>query len=176
MKARQLKLFNEGKKLNLEHGGELAIGKRKGPRPLLTKKPIHLVLRSHSATGPMSLLLHSRFIRTLIASLCNRFAIVLYEFSINSTHVHLLIRIRDREGFKNFLRVFCGNSAMVITGARRGQSLKEKFWDVLPYTRLAEWGRAFEIVKRYVIQNRLESLGLIAFQLRSNRKRSVLKE
>ena len=93
----------------------MVVNFRKGRRPLSTKKPIHLVIRSNSATGPMSLLLHSRFIRTLISSLCRRFAIVLYELSVNSTHIHLLIRIRDREGFKNFLRVFCGRSALYIT-------------------------------------------------------------
>jgi len=166
MKARQLKFFDDKK---IEHGGELAIGKRKQARPLSTKKPIHLVLRSNSATGPTSLLLHSRFIRSLIAFLCKRFAIVLYEFSVNSTHVHLLIRVRNREGFKNFVRVFCGRSAMHITGARRGKPLREKFWDILPYTRLAEWGRAFEIVRKYVAQNQLESLGIIPYRPRAHR-------
>ncbi len=176
MKARQLKLFDDINNKKSEHGGDLAIGKRKQLRPLSTKKPIHLVLRTRSATGPMSLLLHSRFIRKLITLLCQRFAIVLYELSVNSTHIHLLIRIHDREGFKNFLRVFCGKSAMAITGARCGKPLEKKFWDLLPYTRLAQWGRAFKTVRKYVIQNQLESLGIISYQPRHRRKLSPLKE
>ena len=177
MRPRQLLLFDEPSwKGGLVHGGELARGKRKGTRPLSTKKPIHLVIRSHSAKGPMSLLLHSRFIRELIRSLCKRFAIVLYEFSVNSTHIHLLIRIPDREGLISFLRIFCGKTAMHITGARRGKPLKEKFWDVLPFSRVAEWGQAFEIVRKYVFQNQLESLGLLSYRPRSHRKHLPLKQ
>ncbi len=176
MKARQLKSFDDINSTGSEHGGELTLGKRKRLRPLSTKKPIHLVLRTRSAIGSMSLLLHSRFIRLLITSLCKRFAIVLYEFSVNSTHLHLLIRIRDREGFKNFLRVFCGKSAMQITGARRGKPLKARFWGILPFTRLAEWGRAFQKVKNYVVQNQLESLGIISYQPRKHAKHAPLQE
>lgn len=58
-------------------------------------------------------------------------------------------------------------------GAERSASKLsgEKFWDGRPFTRLAEWGKAFEQLCAYVDMNRLEALGFISYQPRKGKRR-----
>jgi REP element-mobilizing transposase RayT len=48
---------------------------------------------------------------------------------------------------------------------------ENKFWQTRIYSRIVSWGREFISVKKYVIQNTLEALGVIAYELRELRKR-----
>lgn len=70
MRATQLVLSDDLKVKSI-HGGEYAIGKRKARRPVVTKRPMHLVMRSSLATGRHSFLqkLHARFIQHLVQTL-----------------------------------------------------------------------------------------------------------
>lgn len=43
---------------------------------------------------------------------------------------------------------------------------ENKFWQTRLYSRVVSWGREFISVKKYVIQNTLESLGVIGYKLR----------
>ncbi len=45
-----------------EHGGSISTGKRKNRRPLSTKAPIHLVLKSELAIGQRALTKHRQLI------------------------------------------------------------------------------------------------------------------
>ena len=47
---------------------------------------------------------------------------------------------------------------------------QRKFWALLTYTRVMSWGKEFAIVSRYILQNTLEALRLIAYQPRTRPK------
>ncbi len=149
-------------------GGELLIGKRKTVRPVSTKYSMHTTMHSSQARGVYSFLLpkNTRVIRETIFMVANRFGIQVYDFSINSNHLHLLTRARTRHGYQAFLRVLSATIVMKLTGGRKGNELTKSFWDVRPWSRIVAWGKAFFTVKNYVIRNQLESLGRIAYQPR----------
>ncbi len=129
---------------------------------------MHLVMRSSIATGPRSFLqrLHVRFIQHLVQTLARANGIRIYEFSNSGNHLHFLLQAKTIVGFRRFVRVLSGQIAMKVGGGKKGKPSEEKFWDLLPFTRIVEWGRAFEIARQYVVQNTLEALGLIPYQLR----------
>ena len=150
------------------HGGEYAMGKRKKARPISTKKPIHLTLRSSCAVGVYSFRTkrNREFITALVRSLSRKWGIRIYEFSINSNHLHFAVRALTRKGFQNFLRTLGSQIATFVTGARKGRPFGKRFFDLPAFTRIAQWGKAFERLKAYVIQNVLEASGVISYRPR----------
>lgn len=174
-----------------EHGGSLLVGRRRTRRPLSPKKPLHLVLRSDFAVGSRNLLKHQQLILRVLAKSARRFRIRIYEKAIVSNHIHLLVRGRSRRDLQNFFRVFAGHTAQQIlecfpirpgekpkpggapiqSGNRRGKTRESenKFWQTRVYSRVVTWGREYLTVKRYVVRNSLEALGLIAYQVRKKR-------
>ena len=170
--AKQLSLFDD-RKPAVEHGGTLSCGKRKGPRPFIRAKPLHLVLRSSHAKGTQSLHLHREFILQHLTALTRKWGITVYQFSNNSNHLHLLIRARDRGGFQNFLRAFSGTIAMRVTGSGKTRKLKTRFWDQLAYTRIVMWGRHFRTAFKYVVQNILETNGVIPYKPRTKSRSNL---
>lgn len=54
----------------------------------------------------------------------------------------------------------------VAKGCAKNQ---RKFWGLLLYSRVVAWGRDFFTVRRYILQNTLEALHLIAYQPRRTR-------
>src|SRR4051812_25776830 len=118
-----------------EHGGELRRGKRKVARPVVTKKPMHLVLKAGAAKGKLSLLQkeNSRFVNKELARLSKQFAVTVLQISNNGNHLHLAIKAATRGGFKAFLRAFTGNVARFVTKARKGKPFG-KFSTQLAYT------------------------------------------
>jgi hypothetical protein len=77
---------------------------------------------------------------------------------------------KTREGFQNFFRVLCGLLARKITGAERGKALKKRFFDLIIFSRIVEWGKAFRTMKNYVWKNQLEAEGLIFYTPRGKTK------
>ena len=164
----QLKLFDG--KSTTQHGGSLSIGRRKSERPLSTRKPIHLTLRSSRAKGAWSLRRFKDGIRKLAEKVATRWGIKIYSLTVNGNHLHVVIRIGNRKCFQNFLRVFSGQVAMKVTGSKKGKPNRGgRFWDLLAWTRIAEWGKAFRALKGYVLQNELEAAGVIPYQPRKRR-------
>lgn len=159
----------------VHHGGTYSMGKRKTRRPLSGKKPVHLVMRSDIARGAMSLRLpkNRQHITGLIQKYAKRFDIRIYKYSINSNHLHFLLRSKTRKSFQDFLRTIAGLIARFMLSAERGNK-KGKFWSVLAFTRISEWGRAFQALRGYVIQNILEAAGVIAYTPRKNRARRIV--
>ncbi len=79
-------------------GGDLLHKKRKSQRPLSKKDSIHFVLRSTWAMGPNSFLAkrNHNAIRHIILKFSKKFGVRIYQQSINSNHLHLLLRITNR--------------------------------------------------------------------------------
>jgi REP element-mobilizing transposase RayT len=135
-----------------EFGGNLQVGKRKSQRPLSTKVPLHLVLRSsdYKIFNPREKMIHD-----LIASECKRYGIKLYSFSPNWTHMHLLIKIPSRETYNKFIRSFTAKLALKISKAL-GKAISGLF-DLRPYTKILSWGRQFKKALQYQVLNQAEA-------------------
>jgi len=173
MKARRQQLqLQKGLLNSVEHGGALSLGRRKGRRPVVTKRPMHVTLRSTLAVGKWSLLMprNSRYLKVLVPQLSKRWGVKVYEWSNNGNHLHFLSLSKTRKGFQNFLRVLAGKIAQQVTGAQNGKPLGRRFWDLLAYSRVVEWGKAFLVAKRYVIQNQLEAVGVVPYQPRRGKR------
>src|SRR5262245_5705781 len=166
---RQLELFGDGKWTN-EHGGSLAIGKRKAARPIATKRAMHLTLKSELAVGKLAFTERKtrQFINELVEKLSKETFVRAYDVGIETNHVHMLVRAKTREGYRSFVRQLSGRIAQFVTGARKGRPFG-RFWSYLVYTVIVEWGRHYRNVKRYVRQNLLEGLGVIPRQPRKKK-------
>ncbi|HEY3594760.1 MAG TPA: transposase [Polyangiaceae bacterium] len=157
----QLKLFaNSGIAKELartEHGGDSRRGLRKLERPVSTRRPIHVTLHSTRARGSWSLLRHRREVREALLRCARRSDIKVYAFANVGSHLHLLVRARQRPQFQAFLRSFSGIVARVVTGARRGRPLSGgAFWNGLAWSRVITWGREYKAVRHYIYRNRIE--------------------
>lgn len=146
----------------------------KKPRPISTKKAMHLTLRSTKAKGTRSFLLsHARALKIekSIRTQANKFGVKIYRYANVGNHLHLLLLASQRKGFINFLRSISGIIARIALGAEKGQAKLEdnsKFWDQRPWTRILAWMKDFKNVSNYVRQNFLESIGFIAYKPRKH--------
>src|SRR5438309_1733231 len=109
----QRSLFSKaqlGRAATSEHGGDVGCGCRKVARPISTRRPMHLVLRSSRAIGAWSLRRPKTEvgIRMTIRTLARRYGVRVYELANACNHVHLVVRTRSRPGFHAFLRAFAG--------------------------------------------------------------------
>jgi REP element-mobilizing transposase RayT len=153
---RQFSFWKAGVKT---HGGALSIGRAKSARPIATKKPMHVILRSSRAKGEWSLLRRSKEIESILERTAKRFHIRVYRSANVGNHIHLFIQARRRADFQNFLRVLPQAIAFLITQARKGNSVG-KFWDALAFSRIIEWGRDWRAAVNYVEKNVLEGKGI----------------
>jgi REP element-mobilizing transposase RayT len=160
-KAEQLSMFKD--KVLKQFGGALLKGNAKVARPLSTKEPVHLVLKSAQAIGAKSML-HTynvnnidKIIRTH-AKLCR---VRIYHFVNVGNHLHLVIKLDDRQEFSKFIKAITGLIARHVLKAQRGPAVesstaarkKTQFWVARPFTRLIAWGRDYEYIKRYMKKN-----------------------
>lgn len=126
-------------------GSLLKPGRRKTARPLAFKKPLHLVLK---ATDAVTLFHHRAVISTQIKKLSARFGIRVYSSAIQADHIHLNLRLFNRDLYRKWIRALTG------TLARRIPRLK---WRLRPFTRIMSWGREFSKVKTYLQKNQWEA-------------------
>ena len=139
-----------------DFGGALLQGKRKSARPLSTKQPIHLVLKS---THSRPFHPNSRKLEKIFREQASRYGIRIYDLALNWSHIHALIRIPSRHAYLAFIRTL--TAAIVIAISKlTGQSLKGLF-DLRPFTRILSWGREFTSVRGYLELNQMEGLGLV---------------
>ena len=59
--------------------------------------------------------------------------------------------------------------------ARGCKKNQRKFWALLTYTRVVSWGKEFTTVAKYILQNTLEALRVIAYQPRKRNKKYRLR-
>ena len=147
---RQLSLF-QTEPLRF-HGGSLISGRRKTRRPLARKKPIHFVLKSGRVLLPWS-----QVIEKEIGRLGNKFGLRLYRVAIAQDHVHFVARIPGRAEYTAFIRSVTGTLA---------RKLGKGLWKLLPFSRVATWGREFRALMDYLRKNTEEALGLRPYEPR----------
>ncbi len=145
-------------------GGTLLKDKRnRTARPIDTKRPMHLVLRSTQAVGRQSFLSprNAKRVAQTIKHFAERNGVRLYQVGNSGNHLHLLIRVTNRHTWKRFIRGLTSALAYVVGAYRKGEALQTKFWDFRPFTRVVEWGRDYRLQRDYVFLNALEGLGVI---------------
>lgn len=77
--------------------------------------------------------------------------------AVAEDHVHLVIKIGGREEYKAFIRSLTG-----LLARKLGKGL----FALLPFTRIANWGKDFAYLKKYLRKNREEASGARAYEPR----------
>ena len=146
---------------NLFYGGKHIQGKRKTFRPIDPKRPMHLVIRASQARGKWSFLHpdNERLVKSTIKKLSEENQVRIFQYANVGNHIHFLLQPKTRKGFQKFLRKLTGKIAMAITGAKKGRKLPQRFWDLLAFTRVVHWGKAFKNTNHYLIKNLFEAMG-----------------
>lgn len=165
--SQQLKFSDPRMKRMLSYGGTLRKkAKNRGARPISTKNPMHLCLKSSQAVGQWSF--HQprnwQLIQELVRHHCRKNGIKLIEFANAGNHLHLLIKAGNRQTYLRFIKALCGAIALKITGSNKFQALAKGFWDYRPFTRVIESLRGFLTAKDYLLLNQLEAVGIISYQ------------
>ncbi|MBI2606647.1 MAG: transposase [Deltaproteobacteria bacterium] len=161
-------------------------GRRKTFRPLDTKRPVHIVMRSSRARGSWSLLslAHKKSIDSIVYKFAHRFRVRVMHFENVGNHVHLLVRASRRGDFQSFMRTVPAQIATRVTGAKKGKAVaprtegvnlagrnaagehghasdvKRKFWDSLAYSRVVNWGKDLLGLHHYFTKNAFEGEGI----------------
>lgn len=147
----------------LTHGGVLR-NRRNGrsTRPLSTKEPLHLVFKINRSALKKGLRHPKNFalINKLFKTYGKHFFIRIEQLSIQSDHVHCLIRAPKRQLYLNFFRVVAGQIAQrlqVVTDTPM------KLWKHRPFSRVVRGHRAYETIRNYIQLNEQEALGIIRY-------------
>ena len=169
-------------KSKTRHGGMLTLKRRKIRRHFDIRRPIHIVLRSDLAKGSRSLVRNQKLVEDVLYKFAKRFRIRIYEKAVCGNHIHCLVKGKTRNEVQNFFRVLAGQIGQGILRkyplkknekkAHRGgihPKSQKTFWSLLLFSRVVSWGSDFRNVRRYVIQNALETLGIIPYQERKTR-------
>ena len=98
-------------------------------------------------------------IKSLIYRQAAQNGIKIIEFANSGNHLHILLKISTKDGFKRFLRTISGLIARWVTGAVKGKP-QGKFWDELAFSRIVTWGRDLFHTRFYVLLNEMESQGV----------------
>ncbi len=113
--SKQGSFFSSSGVLQLSHGGELRKKKKgRGPRPLSSKEPLHVVfkaarfqLRHKSLRTPQNF----KLILEIIEKYAKHFSVKIEQRSVQKDHIHLLIRTSRRKHCHHFFRVVAGQIA-----------------------------------------------------------------
>ena len=148
------------KKASAFGGSLLRNKKNRHARPLSTKHPIHLVIKSSQAKGAWSFLMsrNRRSLERTLKQMAKRYSIRVLEIGNSGNHCHFLLRITNRHLYKSFIRVFTGTIVRRICGAAK---LPKRFFDFRPFSRGVIGCRGYQIARDYVWLNHLEGLGII---------------
>ncbi|GIL18629.1 MAG: hypothetical protein BroJett040_23800 [Oligoflexia bacterium] len=98
-------------------------------------KSTHVVFKSTQARGKLSFYTHKILIHQTIQKLSKKYLVQVQDYVNMGNHLHLKVRFKNPDHFKNFIRVFGALISRQITGARKGRPFG-KFWDSLVYTRV----------------------------------------
>lgn len=127
-------------------------------RPLSTKHPLHLILKSSQARGARSFWKkrNAAFIEGALGKFSSKFGIKVIDCVNAGNHLHLTVKLSNRFTYSPFIRALTGAISLRLGGAA---GIK-KFWDFRPYTRIIVGWKAFLKARDYLAINRLESFGI----------------
>ena len=125
-------------------------GRRKGKRPLSSRHPIHIILKSKSC----DLKRKEREILRWWAIFGSKFGVKSYQIVVNLDHVHAIVRLHSPRLFTPFIRALAGTIARCLKVKWRGR----------PATRIATWGRDFKRLVKYLKLNFLEANGFLDYE------------
>lgn len=171
-KSQQLGFFSPQRS---DYGGSLATTRkgRSGPRPLATKKTMHIVLRSSQAVGRYSFRRHDSKIRQILQRFGHRHNVRVLSLANVGNHLHLHIQLRQRGGYAPFIRAVTASIMMLVTGVSRWHkptegpsSTKRKFWDLRPFSRILSSFTERLNLKDYLAINRYQNLGYSKLEAR----------
>ena len=114
----QQRQFFENPKLF--HGGQLSVGRRKTARVLCSKRSLHVVLKAERKI----LRTHRSTVLAYAKKYATHSGVKIYQQSVQHDHVHLLLRIPSRAGYKRFVRALTS-----ILARKFGRGL----WKLLPF-------------------------------------------
>lgn len=163
----------------VEHGGGLTCGRRKTARPVSTRQPMYVVLRSTRAKGQLWLrrpTISSR-IRAIISKQAEACRIELLQFANEGDSLHFLIRVPSRAAYQRFIRSVSGVITRQVTGIERGpahgmrrsvargapqngRNNRGRFWDVLPYSRICTGATSISSAQRLIAVEVRREIGL----------------
>jgi REP element-mobilizing transposase RayT len=124
----------------------------------------HLVLRPRLPI--LRIKRNKALISLLLFEVAEKFEVKIYNNSLNSNHIHLLVKAPTQKSLHDFLRVLAGQISQRITGAVRGKKNPFSFWLRPAWKRIVHWGRDFFSLHRYIYQNQMETLGIVPYQPR----------
>ncbi|QLY24522.1 transposase [Bdellovibrio sp. KM01] len=144
------------------HGGILrksSLGR--GARPLSHRDPMHLVFKVNKAAIKGGLR-HSRnfsLINRLMKKYSAKFFVKVEQFSVQTDHVHLLVRGSKRSNVQSFLRVLAGQFAQRLTDTPNQKREGPSVWKYRPFSRVIKGFKPYKIVKDYIQLNEREAQG-----------------
>ena len=138
-------------------GGSLLTSHPKKARPLDSKLPIHLTLKSVS--GGMRSFRTMRIIDAIIEKTCKKHGVKVFKYANVGNHLHLLLKLRNRRSWAAFIRELTGRIAHFMLEGKTGAN----FWAHRPFTRVVRgWQKAFKMMKAYIDLNTWEAEGHIS--------------
>ncbi|MEK6774408.1 MAG: transposase [Bdellovibrionota bacterium] len=180
----------EFQKTNWKHrysyGGQLRNCRQgRGSRVLTRKAPIHLVFKANKEVLRGGFRTYRRYflIQKLVDIYAKKFFVKIEQITVQSDHLHLLIRINKRSQAQNFFRVFAGqvsqrlkqeglvNFSLAQKSATdtpldtpKNSRHRKKLWKYRPFTRVVKGWKPYQIVRNYIQLNEKEALGVIPYR------------
>ena len=143
----------------------------KTERPLDSKLPLHVCMRSSLARGKRTMQGVNRVkVGAIVGRVSKRFHVRVVKFANVGNHLHLVVRLPGRgsvarDQYSAWIRTLMALLAREVGGARRGRPLRDergarvKFWDSRPFTRVVRGLKGFRVIDRYTLKNQLEAQG-----------------
>jgi REP element-mobilizing transposase RayT len=161
-RQRQLSFAGKGlEKPNFAFGGHSFKTNAKSKRPISSKLPIHLVMRTDGRKFSMRKPKAFRLVDEIVYRTAEKHRVRIYEFANVGNHLHLLLKLPNVQAWAKFIRELSGRIAQEMQDLK-GPEKGQKFWIFKPFTRVvAGWKKAYQNCRDYVILNRLEGAGHI---------------
>lgn len=150
---KQQRLFKD----SLKHafGGELLKNSHaKVKRPYSPKASMHIVLKAKRSC----LKHYDRRIERIIENQARRLFVRLYSLKNVGNHIHLVIKVKNKDSLSDFLRAVCGLIPRTLKTS--------KLWLQRPYSRIVSWGKDYRSTKNYMTINNYQSMGYSKQQAR----------
>lgn len=115
-------MASEFQRKTLSFGGSLLNGNNpKTSRPLDSKLPVHLVLRSQRARGTWSLRrgLRQKQVREIVYRTAKKYGVKIHEYANAGNHLHILLKLHKRFLWKSFICELTGRLAMCVRVAAK---------------------------------------------------------